>query len=104
MLAFDGILLVFVGSIVGMLAFGAGAFVATHFDGEACTARLEPYYQQRHDYSEVRIISGDGHVIVRAVESPGIMDDRCVETIIDGALVSRTHPSNFDNIWEAAKR
>lgn len=56
-----------------------------------------------HDYSAFRIVTQDKHTTVRAVVSPSSKDDRTVETIMDGKLISRTHPDNFDRIWEEAR-
>lgn len=56
-----------------------------------------------HSYHAARVISYDGKTLIRAVESPAEVDDNVVEIIIDGKIVSRTHPDLFEKIWENAK-
>ncbi len=52
-----------------------------------------------HSYHAARIIVQQGTVVIRAVESPCAVDDKAIETIIDGKLVSRSKPVDFLAIW-----
>jgi hypothetical protein len=59
-------------------------------------------YKGSHAYSDIRILSRDAHTTIRLVESPSSIDDRTLETIVDGQLVSRAHVANFDELWKGA--
>lgn len=91
----------------GVFFFFIGGFfscvVTDDHANTVCNEQLAPYVKQRHDYHDARIISQSGNVIVRAVESPSQEDDRTVETIMNGKLVSRTRPQNFDEIWDGLR-
>lgn len=93
--------------VTGVVFFFCGGLfssLVTDMHGDTfCNERLAPYVKQRHDYHDARIISQSGNVIVRAVESPSQEDDRTVETIMNGKLVSRTRPQNFDEIWDGLR-
>lgn len=87
---------------VGLATFFLGMIVGANQQEGTQQRQIAPYVKQRHDYAEIRIISQQGPVVVRAVESPGLIDDRSIETLVNGVLVSRSHPDSFDEIWKQA--
>jgi hypothetical protein len=86
-------------SVVVVLVFAAGIFVGAAIE----TTVKDSEYKGTHAYSDVRFLSRDAHTTVRLVESPSSIDDRTLETIVDGQLVSRAHVANFDELWKGAK-
>ena len=85
--------------LTGVIAYDLG-----YRNGVDGTASFAASFNNKAEYHAVIVVSHSGGYETRLVRSPCGVDDSSLETLHDGKLISRFHPSSFSALWDAAMR